>query len=186
MGGELEELGDSTTTDFRFGREAGNSGVFLFLLAFFKIGTVVGVAGALVETLVLLLFGGVFFSCCIFRLSWVIGILSSESSVEILSMGMEGLVLLGDGVNSGYFCCLFIFSNLQGVFAGVVREYALFAEGFPKGFVQACRPFAEEVLHLAEVCPQLDEEFPLLDEEFPAQAVEFFLRMGINGGWRVI
>ena len=101
MGGELGELGDSAATDDRvlcFGREAGNSGVFLFRLAFFRMGTVAGVAGALAETLVLLLFDGVFFSCYLFCLSRVIGILSSESSVEIPSMGIEGLVLLGDGV----------------------------------------------------------------------------------------
>ena len=60
--------------------------------------------GALVETLVLLLFTRVFFACCIFRLSCVIGILSSESSVEILSMGAGELVLLGDMVNSVAAC----------------------------------------------------------------------------------
>lgn len=101
MGGELGELGDLAATDDRvllFGREAGNSGVLLFRLAFFRMGTVARVGGALVETLVLLLFAGVFFSYCLFRLSRVIGILSSESSVEIPSMGMEGLVPLGDGV----------------------------------------------------------------------------------------
>ena len=60
------------------------------------------------------------------------------------------------------------------MFAGVVREYALFAEGFPKGFVQGCHPFVEKAPGLTEVCPQLDEKFPLLDEDYPAQAMEFF------------
>ena len=67
-------------------------------------GTVVGVVGDLVETLVLLLFTGVFFACYIFRLSCVIGMLSSESSVEILSMGEGELVLLGDMDNSAAAC----------------------------------------------------------------------------------
>ena len=79
------------------GREAGNSNIFLLRLAFFKIGTVAEIV-ALAEALVLLLFGGVLFFCCILCLSRVIGMLSSESSVEILSMGADGSVLLGDGV----------------------------------------------------------------------------------------
>ena len=58
--------------------------------------TVVGVVGALVGTLVLFLLTGVSFGCCVFRLSCIIGTLSSESSVEILSMGAGELILLGD------------------------------------------------------------------------------------------
>ena len=105
MGGEVEGvwLGDSAIADDRvlcLGREAGNSNIFLFRLAFFKIGTVAEITTALAEALVLLLFGGVSIFLCIFRLSKVIGMLSSESSVEIPSMGMEGLVLLGDGIVS--------------------------------------------------------------------------------------
>lgn len=59
------------------------------------------------------------------------------------------------------------------MFAGFVQECALLAKGFLEGFFQAYPPFAEEVLHLAEVCPQLGEEFPLLGEEFHVPAVEF-------------
>ena len=43
--------------------------------------------------------------------------------------------------------------QLTGVFAGFIKECALLAEGFPERFVRAYPPFAEEVLHLAEVCP---------------------------------
>ena len=105
MGGELGRvwLGDSAITDDRvlcLGREAGNSDIFLFRLAYFKMGAVAEIAAALAEALVLLLFGGVSFFCSIFRLRRVIGMLSSESSIEIPSMGMDGLVLLGDGVVS--------------------------------------------------------------------------------------
>jgi len=102
MGGELGRvgLGDLAATDdrvLRFGKEAENSGIFLFRLASFKIGAVAEIAAALIEALVLLLFGGVSF-CCFFHLRRLIGMLSSESSVEILNMGVDGSVLSGDGV----------------------------------------------------------------------------------------
>lgn len=91
------------------------------------------------------------------------------------------------GLFSWLFLLLLVHSQqLAGVFGGVVQEYALLAEGFLEGFVQACPPFAEEVLHLAEVCPHLGEEFPLLDEELMFRLWNFCLLMGINGGWRVI
>lgn len=103
MGSELGGvwLGDSAIADDRvlcFGREAGNSVIFLFRLAFLGIVAEIGIA--LAEALVLLLFGGVSIFLGIFRLSKMIGMLSSESSVEIPSMGMDRLVLSGDGVVS--------------------------------------------------------------------------------------
>jgi len=101
IGGELGRvgLGDLAVIDdrvLRLGKEAENSGI-LFRLTFFKIGAVVEIAAALIEALVLLLFGGVSI-CFFFRLRSLMGMLSSESSVEILSMGVDGSFLLGDGV----------------------------------------------------------------------------------------
>jgi len=103
MGGELGKmgLGGLAATDDRalhLGREAGNSGIFLFRPVSFKIGAVAEIAVALTEALVLLLFGGISLFCCFFLLRRVIGILSSESSVGIQSMGVDGWGLLGDGV----------------------------------------------------------------------------------------
>jgi len=88
MGGELGRmgLGGLVATDdraLRLGREVGNSDIFIFWPVSFKIGAVAEIAAALTEALVLFLFGGVSIFCCFFLLRRVIGILSSELSVEI-------------------------------------------------------------------------------------------------------
>lgn len=120
MGGELGKvgLGGLVATDNRalcLGREAGNSDIFLFRSVSFKIGAVAEIATALTEALVLLLFGGVSLLCCFFLLRRMIGILSSESSVGIQSMGMDGWGLFGDEVLCmGVSTADYIFSATSG------------------------------------------------------------------------
>lgn len=103
MGGELGEmgLGGLAAMDdraLRLGKEAGNSGIFLFQPVCFEIGVGTEITAALTEALVLLLFGGFSVFFCFFLLRRVIGMLSSESSIGIQSMGVDGWGLLGDGV----------------------------------------------------------------------------------------
>ena len=88
MGGELGKMGLAglVATDDRarrLGREIGNSIIFLFRPLSFKMGEVSEIATTLTEALALFLFGGVSIFCCFFLLRKVMGVLSSESSVEI-------------------------------------------------------------------------------------------------------
>lgn len=88
MGGELGIIGimGSVAADDpvrRRGKEAGKSMIFLLQPLFFRIGELSGITATLTEALVLLLFGWVTAFCCFFLLRKVMGVLSSESSVEI-------------------------------------------------------------------------------------------------------
>ena len=88
MGGELGIMGlvGLTTIDdrvFRLGKELGKLVIFLFRPLSFRMGELSGIAAALTEALVLLLFGGVSVFYCFFLLRKMMGVLSSESSVEI-------------------------------------------------------------------------------------------------------
>jgi len=189
MGGKLEKmgLGGLAATNDRalcLGREAGNSGIFLFRPVSFKIGVVAEITAALTDALVLLLFGGVPLFCCFFLLRRVIGILSLESSVGIQSMGLDGWGLLGDGFSAWAFLLLIVyfqqflggylqFAGEFGVFVLFVGKYLLLAGGFPEVCALKYPLFAEEFPPTAKVCPQLGEGFPTLDEEFLALAREF-------------
>ena len=67
----------------RLGRKTGKPMIFLLPPLSFRMGELSAIAASLTEALVLLLFGAVTIFCCFFLLQKMMGVLSSESSVEI-------------------------------------------------------------------------------------------------------
>jgi len=117
---------DLAATDDRvllLGRKAENCGTFLFRLGFSEIGAGTEVAAAFPALLVLFLFGGSLFCYC-FRLSRLIGILSSYSSVEMLSMGVDGMLLAGgEAVCMGISSATCISSTTGGGVCSICSEF---------------------------------------------------------------
>lgn len=95
MGGETEKTGSGNlAADDRvilLGIEAEKWGAFLFRLGFSETVTETEGAATFFAVLVLFLSGGSTF-CCFFLLSRLMGILSSDSSVEMLSIGVDGVL----------------------------------------------------------------------------------------------
>ena len=85
----------------RRGKEAGKTMVFLLRTIFVRIGGLSVIAASLIEALILLFSGRAAFSC-LFLLSLIMGVLSSELSEGIWTMGVDDSFSLRGGVCCGF------------------------------------------------------------------------------------